>query len=218
MLTLSNWRSKMAEVVKTITCDVKGLEARIVYDTDPQAPESDIVKIAYSSSRSCLGTENVSKQRLDEIRDGIRSGKYVGVPVWAYVHSGATISTGKPIRGDSKQRLRMNPFGCPWDSGQSGFAYMTHEDALREWGRKRLSKQQKERAEQFIDVVVDEFALYLQGECYGFEIVDTRGAEPEVLDSCWGFIGLESVEIEATAALKAIADAEPVQGELALEI
>lgn len=207
----------MTDVVKTITCDVKGLEARIVYDTDPQAPESDIVKIAYHSSCQCLGTENVSKQRLDKISEGIRSGKYVGVPVWAYVHSGATISTGKPLMGGNKKRLRMNPFGCPWDSGQSGFAYMTHEDALREWGRKRLSKQQKERAEQFIDVVVDEFAMYLSGECYGIKIVDTRGpGAPDVLDSCCGFLGMDYVECEATHMLKAFADAAPKQGELAL--
>lgn len=208
----------MTNVAETLTCAIKGLEAHIVYDPDPQAPESDIVKIAYSSSRSCLGTENVSKQRLYEISEGIRSGKYVGVPVWAYVHSGATISTGKPLMGGSKKRLRMNPFNCHWDSGLSGFAYMTHEDALREWGRKRLSKQQKERAEQFIDAVVDEFAWYLSGECYGYEIVDTRGpGEPVEIDSCWGFFGMESVEIEARAALKAIAADEPVQGELELE-
>jgi len=207
----------MDNIAKTITCDVPGLEARIVYDNDPQAPEDDIVKIAYSSSRHCLGTENVSKQRLDEIRDGIRSGKYVGVPVWAYVHSGATISTGKPVAGDSKKRLRVNPFHCPWDSGQSGFAYMTHEDALREWGRKRLSKQQKERAEQYIDAVVDEFALYLQGECYGIQIVDTRGGEEEEIDACWGYLGIDLTESEAKHTLKGFADAEPKQGELALE-
>lgn len=209
----------MTNVAKTLTCAIKGLEAHIVYDLDPQAPESDIVKIAYHNLRQCLGTEQVTRARLDEIRDGIRSGKYVGVPVWAYVHSGATISTGKTLMGGSKKRLRMNPFSCPWDSGQSGFAYMTHEDALREWGRKRLSKQQKERAKQYIDAVVDEFALYLSGECYGYEIVDTRGpGEPIEIDSCWGFFGMESVEIEARAALKAVADlVKPVQGELALE-
>lgn len=207
----------MTEVVKTITCEIKGLEARIVYDPDPQAPESDIVKTAYSSSRHCLGTENVSKQRLDEIRDGIRSGKYVGVPVWAYVHSGATISTGKELNGKSKKRLRMNPFGCPWDSGQSGFAYMTHEDALREWGKKRLSAQQKERAIEYIDGVVDEFAAYLRGECYGIEIVDTRGSgAPDVLDSCWGYFGMEVTETEAKHMLRGFADNVQYQHELAL--
>lgn len=207
----------MDNIAKTITCDVPGLEARIVYDNAPQAPEYDIVKIAYSSSRHCLGTENVSKRRLDEIRDGIRSGKYVGTPVWAYVHSGATISTGKPLRGDSKKRLRMNPYSCPWDSGQSGFAYMTHEDALREWGKKRLSAQQKERAIEYIDGVVDEFAAYLRGECYGIKIVDTRGVEEKELDACWGYIGLDYAESEAESTLKEFADSLPKQGELALE-
>ena len=205
----------MTDVVKTITCDVPGLEARIVYDNDPQAPEDDIVKIAYSSSRECLGTENVSKQRLDEIRDGIRSGKYVGTPVWAYVHSGATISTGKPLQGGSKKRLRMNPYGCPWDSGQSGFAYMTREDALREWGKKRLSAQQKERAIEYIDGVVDEFAAYLRGECYGILIVDTRGVEEKELDACWGYIGLDYAESEAESTLKGFADNAQYQQERA---
>lgn len=208
----------MDNIAKTITCDVPGLEAHIVYDDDPQAPEDDIVKIAYSSSHHCLGTENVSKQRLDEIRDGIRSGKYVGTPVWAYVHSGATISTGKELNGKSKKRLRMNPYGCPWDSGQSGFAYMTHEDALREWGKKRLSAQQKERAIEYIDGVVDEFAAYLRGDCYGIKIVDTRGVEEKELDACWGYIGLDYAESEAKHTLQGFADNEPVQGELAMGV
>lgn len=185
-------------IYKTITDAESGLEAHIYYDTDPQPPEYDIVKIAYSSSRQCLGTENVSREQLDKIRDGIASGKYVGVPVWAYVHSGATISTGRKLRGDTAARLRENPYGCPWDSGQSGYAYVTYEDALREWGRKRLSAQQKQKAVHYIDGVVDEFAAYLRGECYGYEIL--RGEE--VLDSCWGFIGDECVEQEARAALK----------------
>lgn len=205
-------------IAKTITCDVPGLEARIVYDDDPQAPEDDIVKIAYSSSHHCLGTENVSKQRLDEIRDGIREGKLVGVPVWAYVHSGATISTGKKLNcpcGRCASRLRENPFNCPWDSGQSGFAYMTHEDALREWGKKRLSAQQKERAIKYIDGVVDEFAAYLRGECYGIKIVDTRGVEEKELDACWGYIGLDYAESEAASTLKGFADSVQYQQEQA---
>ena len=205
----------MYSSVKIITCDVPGLEARIVYDNDPQAPEDGSVKIAYSSSRECLGTENVSKQRLDEIRDGIRSGKYVGTPVWAYVHSGATISTGKPLQGGSKKRLRMNPFHCPWDSGQSGFAYMTHEDALREWGKKRLSAQQKERAIEYIDGVVDAFVAYLRGECYGILIVDTRGVEEKELDACWGYIGMEATEAEAQHMLRGFADNAQYQQERA---
>jgi hypothetical protein len=206
----------MTYVYKTITCDVPGLEARIVEDTDPLAPENDIVKIAYSSSRFCLGTENVSRERLDEIREGIVSGKYVGVPVWAYVHSGATISTGKKLRGDSSARLRENPYGCPWDSGQSGFAYMTHEDALREWGKKRLSAQQKQKAHHYIDGVVDEFAAYLRGECYGIKIVDTRGGEEEVLDECWGYVGTEYAESEAACTLRGFADNVAYQKEQAL--
>lgn len=201
--------------IKTIEGSVPGYKAHIYYDPDAIPPDSDIVKIAYlRRARRVLGNEAVTEERMDEINADIRAGKLVGVPVWAYVHSGATISTGKPLKGGSTTRLRMNPFHCQWDSGRSGVAYMTREDALREWGRKWLSAQQKKRAEAFIDSVVDEFALYLQGECYGFKVVDADGEE---LDSCWGCIGMENVEAEATASLKSACEEASVQGELDLK-
>lgn len=201
--------------IKTIEGSVPGYKAHIYYDPDAIPPDSDIVKIAYlRRARRVLGTEAVTEERLDEINADIRAGKLVGVPVWAYVHSGATISTGKPLKGGSTARLRMNPFNCPWDSGRSGVAYMTREDALSQWGHKRLSAQQKKRAEAFIDSVVEEFALYLQGECYGFKIVAPDGT---VLDQCWGFVGMEHVEAEATASLAHVCKDASVQGELDLK-
>lgn len=203
------------EPIKTIEGAVPGYRAYIYYDEDAAHPESDIVKIAYlRRSRYCLGTHGVTEAELDKIGEDVRAGKLIGVPVWTYVHSGATISTGKPLRGGSKARLRMNPFSCEWDSGRSGWAYMTREDALREWGNKRLSAQQKQRAEHYIDCVVDEFALYLQGECYGFRLEDPAGEEIEAL---WGYFGMESVEQEAAHALKGVCDNVPVQGELNLK-
>lgn len=205
------------EKAKTIESTVPGVVAHIYYDTDPECPEDDIVQIAYSSSRNCLGTQNCSRAELDEIRDGIESGKYVGVRVWAYVHGGATISTGTKLHGDSKVRLRENPFSCPWDSGQSGFAYMTRENALREWGKKRLSAQQKAKALAYIDGVVDTFDQYLRGDMYGYQVVDSRGGSDDVVDSCWGYYGMDDVTREAQDAMAAHITNTPVQQELALE-
>lgn len=200
------------EPVKIIESGVPGIVAHIYSDLDPEPPENDIVKIAYlNRSRYTLGDEAVSEERMDEIGQQVREGKLVGVPVWAYVHSGATISTGKKLKG-GKGVLRMNPFNCPWDSARSGWAYMKREDALREWGNKRLSEKQRQKAEFYIDGVVDEFDMYLRGECYGIVVMDVRDGQKE-LESCWGFYGWDYTEAEAARMAQELAAAEKAPAE-----
>jgi hypothetical protein len=188
--------------IKIITGTVPGIEARIYMEECPEPPENDIVKIAYiGSSRYTLGSQPCTRDELDQIGADIQSGKLVGVPVWAYAHSGSTLSTGTKLKGDTKARLRENPYHCPWDSGRSGWAYMTAKDALHEWGNKRLSAKQKQQAHHYIDGVVEEFAHYLQGDVYGIRVLDTRGAESEEMDECWGFYGYEHAVEEAESML-----------------
>ena len=74
-------------------------------------------KITYNSISYRLGNEPVSLERFEAIDRGIKRGDLIGLPVYAYVHSGETIST--------------EPFSCPWDSGRSGWVYCTTEAALR---------------------------------------------------------------------------------------
>jgi hypothetical protein len=199
--------------IKTITGTDKNIVARLLLDESPEAPDNDLVKIAYlGSSRSTLGSQPCTREELDQIGRDIRSGILVGVPVWAYVHSGATISTGTKLKGDTQARLRENPYHCQWDSGRSGWAYMTAKDALREWGNKRLSPQQKQKAHWYIDGVVEEFAHYLQGGVYGYEIVDLR--DEEVLESCWGIYGYAYAVEEAERALTSETKGLPVQMEM----
>nr|QMS47935.1 hypothetical protein WG33_0134 [uncultured bacterium] len=82
-----------------------------------------------------MGTEYVKRERMDAIRDGIKSGELIGMPVFAYVHSGATIRAAE-----------TNPFNCPWDSGQSGFVYCTREAAKAAAGSARLTGRIKAQA------------------------------------------------------------------------
>jgi len=175
------------------------VKVRIEQETDPQSPGEwdNVGKIAYSSSRYTLGTENVTKERLDEIRDGIRDGSLIGMPVFAYVHSGATIKAAE-----------TNPFHCPWDSGQSGFVYCTVAKGIEEFGTKRDQLNMKEgkvrkgtaamRAKTLKCLIgeVETFDQYLQGDVYGY-IIEVDGKEK---DSCWGFYGLEYAKREATSA------------------
>lgn len=183
------------------------VKAQIFYATDAEPPEDDIVKIAYSSSRYALGTQACTRDELDLIGKRIEKGELIGVPVWAYVHSGATISSGIKLKGKTNARLRENPFGCPWDSGRSGWAYMTREDALREWGNKKLGSAAKARAIAFIDAVVDEFALYLQGDVYDVHVVDESKPAARVIDSMCGIIGLDLAQQEAREMLEFYASA-----------
>lgn len=130
----------------------------------------DTIKVAYlKKSRYVLGTQAVSEEEMDEIGAGIRSGEYIGLPVYAYVHSGIALSTGS--------------FGCPWDSGQSGFVYMKATDA-RQYGDALAALRS----------TVEEMGKLCNGEVYGYEILDEEGNH---VDSCWGFIGDECVMDEA---------------------
>ena len=75
-------------------------------------------KITYNvHSRYRLGNEPVSLERFEAITKGVERGDLIGLPVYAYVHSGETIAT--------------TPFSCPFDSGRSGWVYCTLEEALK---------------------------------------------------------------------------------------
>ncbi len=174
------------------TIDINpNLRVRIEQDTDAQSPEDwcNLGQIAYSSSREYLGTENVSRERLMEISKGIEDGSLIGLPVYAYVHSGSTI--------------RTYPFDCPWDSGQSGFIYCTKEKAIEEFGKKVLTTKAREMALKCLNLEVEAFNQYLEGDVYGVIVErvkrdeDGDEVDTENLDSCWGFYGLDYAREEA---------------------
>ena len=167
------------------------LRIRIEQDTDPTSPEEwdNLGEIAYCSSSECLGTENVSRDRLDEIARGIRDGSLIGMPVWAYVHSGVTIKAAY-----------TNPFSCPWDSGQSGFVYTTKEKAIKEFGKTILTKKVREQALKCLVSEVETFDQYLTGDVYGYIIEEFVEDEWQQFYSCWSFYDEEDCIEEAKSA------------------
>lgn len=184
------------------------LRVRIEYDNDSGGPGEwdNVGQIAYCSSRETLGTERVSRDRLDEIRNGIRDGSLIGMPVYAYVHSGATISCGRKLRDGTL--IPGNPFSCPWDSGQSGFVYCTKEKAIEEFGKKIVTAKVRAKALKCLAGEVETFDQYITGQVYGFiverVIRDEDGDEvdTEELDSCWGHYGLDYCKEQGIAAAK----------------
>lgn len=173
--------------IKTITASAPGLVAHIYYDEDAVHDHDTLGTIAYlRKSRSVLGTQACTEDEMDDISRGVREGSIIGIPVWAYVHSGATVKAAW-----------TNPFGCPWDSGRSGWVYVSTEKALAEYGRKRMSPKLRARVHDVLRAEVACFNSYLTGDVYGYEILCGETS----LDSCWGYVGMEDLEGELKALL-----------------
>lgn len=157
--------------------------AIILQDSVPESPAAtseQFGKIAYKSSRYELGTERVDSDRMDAIAEGIKNGTLIGMPVYAYVHSGITIST--------------TPFGDKFDSGQCGFVYATKESAEFEFGRSDITVS---RALKLLVSEVEEFDQYVRGNVYGVAVqylVDGEWKEDEAEFRSWGLYGIESAK------------------------
>jgi len=173
------------------------VRVRIEIDQDPMSPAEwdNVGQIAYSSMRYTLGTEYFSRERMDEIAEGIRNGSLVGLPVYAYVHSGAMISCGTKMKNGTI--VYGNPFHCPWDSGQSGFVYCTKERAIKEFGKKILSAKARAKTLRMLANEVDAFSQYIEGDVYGVIVERLVDGEWQVVESCWGLYGIEYAREEA---------------------
>lgn len=115
------------------------------------------------------GWEEMEKAILKEEGRGT-----IILPLYLYDHSGIT--------------MRTSPFGCRWDSGQVGFILANKKTILSEFGKKIVTKKLRERVSGILEGEVETYTQYLEGEIYGFQIVDEEG---EVVDSCYGFYGAD---------------------------
>lgn len=121
---------------------------------------------------------NACEERIKSLIDKAINKHYIILPLYLYDHSGITISTG--------------PFHCPWDSGQVGFIYVSIENVLKEYNRKKMSKKLRQRAIDLMRSEVNTYDDYLTGSVYGFMIEPAHeNNEIECDDSCWGFYGYD---------------------------
>jgi len=116
-----------------------------------------------------------------------RCSDIVWLPLYLYDHSGIT--------------MRTTRFSCPWDSGQVGFAFITRNAILDNWGGKVLTAKLREKAEAAIVGEVETYDQFLRGEVYGYVIGDE---EDDHIESCWGFYGDEYALEEGKAAFEAL--------------
>jgi hypothetical protein len=167
------------------TFEHAGRKIKIFIDDNPESPREwdNLGTILYrGSARIHIGDQGVEPEEIDQTYN---RKDVVALPVYAYVHSGTCLNT--------------TGFSCPWDSGQSGIIFVTHEKIKKEYGRKRITRALIKKVEAVLRQEVETYSQYLGGEVYGYVVEDGDG---EHIDSLWGMYGLDYCREEARNAAK----------------
>ena len=156
---------------------------KVVHDSSTDSPRNwdNLGTMVCFHGRYDLGDKHKyysdEYQGWEELKKAILKNNGSGtivLPLYLYDHSGIT--------------MRTSPFSCRFDSGQVGFILANRENILSEFGVKRVTKKIKEKVSSILEGEVETYTQYLEGEVYGFEIVDE---DDNHIDSCYGFYGTD---------------------------
>jgi len=155
---------------------------KVVHDSSADSPRSwdNLGKMICFHNRYDLGDKHNYNaddySGWEEMKKAIikEENPAVILPLYLYDHSGISIST--------------SPFSCRWDSGQIGFVLVSKKQVVEEFGGVRVSSKKRVKIESIIEAEVKTYTQYVEGEVYGFQIVDE---DDEVIDSCYGFYGTD---------------------------
>jgi hypothetical protein len=158
----------------------------VTYDDCAESPREwdNLTKMLFFGKHKHLGDKhNINADDYNgwnELEEAIKKEYDVVMikKVYAYIHSGMTIST--------------QPFSCPWDSGVLGFVIITKADLRKEYNWKVLTQKRinevYNRLDNIMDGEVKVLDYYVSGDVYGFRIEDKNG---DIEDSCYGFYGYD---------------------------
>lgn len=100
---------------------------------------------------------------------------YYVLPIFMYDHSGRTVN--------------CSGFSCQWDSGCTGFVYISKKAFIAEgmYGVKKswTAAKRQEVAEKFLKNTVKGLDCHMTGQVYGYVVEDMYSE----VESCWGFVG-----------------------------
>lgn len=174
----------------------------IMTDDEPESPRDwdNLGTMVCFHRRYNLGDKH-DFDNPDDFRKFIKNNRKIGIvlPLYLYDHGGITMNT--------------TGFGCPWDSGQVGWIYISKEKMRSEYGYKRISKKLIERVRQYLINEVGTYDQYLMGEIYGFRITK----DDEEVDSCWGYYGLDACRTEVESIIQHMMKSDE-QGQLELDL
>lgn len=126
------------------------------------------------NSRNNDGIEFENFEAMSELRDHYKDHSIF--PIYAYIHSGIALSTG-----------REYPFDDQWDSGLFGFLIIPPNTLT----------PTLENVKRY----VESWSMNWNGENYGYVIEDSNN---EIIKSCYGFIGEESAREEGEIMLEVL--------------
>lgn len=164
-----------------------GLTVSIHMDSDTSMPyeEDEGVHIVILHNRYSDPAKGKLGRSPVEVREWCQANPdWYTVPLWVYDHSGTVY-----------QVAADNPFHCRWDSGRAGLIALKRS----EWGN---GEESDEVLFEYAQNIASSYTSWTNGDCYGYIVKDTDGEE---LDSCWGFVGRNTVEEEARSSAKSIA-------------
>lgn len=180
------------DAIYCATHDATGYTVTIFYDHDPMSPrEWDNLGtiIGWHRRYTLSDADAPAFHDPDAFHSWLRLNPCVCLPVYMYDHSGISLNT--------------TGYGCPWDSGQVGYIYVTLERIRSEYGVKRVSPQLRQKVERILRDEIATYSAYMNGEVYGYTITDDEG---DIIDSCSGYIGEpEYCLSEAVNACQALA-------------
>lgn len=156
----------------------KGYTIKVIQDEDPMNPrvENDnLGTMVCFHPNYVLGDPSKGRNAhgftKESLLEHIQRDDVVKLPLYLYDHSGLAMSTGR-FAGDA----------AGWDTSLVGFIFLSLEKARKELG----NEVTRERIEEILRAEVAEYDDYLQGNVYGYKVIDKDGDE---VGSCWGFIG-----------------------------
>lgn len=157
---------------------------KVFYDEDAISPRKDfdyITKVVTTNNYS-FGDET---QSIEDIKDRLSDKSFMNdnivLPIYAYIHSGMTIST--------------TSFNDRWDSGQIGYIFVSKETVRAEYNVSRISSRLRKRViNMMASEISTELDKFVRGEIYRFEVYNEND---ELIDSCSGFYSIEDI-IEET--------------------
>lgn len=195
--------------IDTFTDDLHpGWEAILFADDHPTSPRDNdnLCQLWLAHRRYSLARE---------IDLGVRGRAEDHFSSWAEVKAAVEEAIGSPalilpvyMIDHGQVALSTRDFRDPWDSGQVGFAALSHAKIMEEYAWGDGDKTPKptqdiiDQARRCIEAEVREYGQYLNGECFGYVVKDPQGEER---DACWGFVGFDDAESAARVALRACA-------------
>ena len=186
----------------TITLNDYIIDLSIYYDEDtinPRKFDSNLAEFICFSKRFKLGDEH-DYATPDDFMEWLESEEakyYLVEPLYAYIHSGISIST--------------SPFYDPWDSGQVGWVRVDLRKICEEFypnvgfdlQNDDFRSEILKTAEGIIHSEVNVYDMYIRGDVYGFSIevrqrlngTDYRELD-DLYDSLSGCYGMDDLRMD----------------------